>query len=126
MDNLVQRIVDICKQKKIPVSQLEKDLNFGNGYLNPKKVSDMKVGRLLEILDYLGVSIAEFLDQGNDQTQIIQSAMAQIKSVSPKVYQTILNGWALSEEENDLIELYRKADSHDKAVVLQILSRYKE
>ena len=39
---------------------MEKDLGFGNGYLNPKKVNDIKMGRLFAILDYLGVSRAEF------------------------------------------------------------------
>lgn len=60
MDSIIDRIRAICKEKNIPVSQLERDLGFGNGFLNPKKVDDIQTGRLFAILDYLGVSKAEF------------------------------------------------------------------
>ena len=56
----MEQIVEICKEKKIPISRLEKDLGYGNGYLNPKKVSDIKVTRLLEILSYLKMTPSEF------------------------------------------------------------------
>lgn len=32
MENIVERIVEICKAKGIPVSKLEKDLGYGNGF----------------------------------------------------------------------------------------------
>lgn len=60
--NIVQHVVDICRERGIAVSKLEKDLGFGNGYLNPKKVSDMKMQRLIEILNYLDISPNEFFD----------------------------------------------------------------
>jgi len=56
----MEQIVEICKEKKIPISRLEKELGYGNGYLNPKKVSDIKVTRLLEILSYLKMTPSEF------------------------------------------------------------------
>lgn len=59
-ENTVERIVEICKEKGIPVSRLEKDLGFGNGSLNPEKSTDVKSLRLFKILNYLGVSYEEF------------------------------------------------------------------
>lgn len=59
-ENTVEKIVEICKEKGIPVSRLEKDLNLGNGSLNPKKSNDIKSLRLFKILHYLGVSFEEF------------------------------------------------------------------
>ena len=57
MSTIVERIRDLCKQKKIAISRLEKDLNYGNGYLNPKKATTVDSKRLKEIADYLGVPI---------------------------------------------------------------------
>ena len=61
-DNVVERIVEICKLKGIPVSKMEKDLGFGNGSLNPAKASDIKSARLLKVLKYLNVSFEEFYE----------------------------------------------------------------
>jgi len=67
MESVIEKIRRICAEKGIPVSKLEEDLGFGNGYLNPKKVNDIKMGRLFAILDYLGVSKAEFF--GDDSLE---------------------------------------------------------
>ena len=39
MFNSVQFVRDICKERGIPVSQLERDCGFSNGYLNAKKLA---------------------------------------------------------------------------------------
>lgn len=57
----VERVRDICKQKRIPISRLEKDLGFGNGFLNPKKITDIPVERLVKIAEYFNMSIEEIL-----------------------------------------------------------------
>ena len=69
MDNVIDKIREICEQKNISVSKMEKDLGFGNGYLNPKKVNDIKMGRLFAILDYLGVSRAEFFGEDTAEAE---------------------------------------------------------
>lgn len=57
MPTMVETIRDLCKQKKIAISRLEKDLNYGNGYLNPKKATTVDSTRLKEIANYLDVPI---------------------------------------------------------------------
>lgn len=64
----VERIIEICKEKKIPISKLEKDLGYGNGYLNPKKIKDVKSNRLFEILDYLNMPQEEFFGKEKPAT----------------------------------------------------------
>lgn len=59
MENWIEKIRKLCDERNIPISQLEEELGFGNGYLNPKKVSDIKVNRLIKILDYIGISIED-------------------------------------------------------------------
>ena len=57
---VVEEVRAVCKEKKIPVMRLEKDLDFGNGYLNPKKCKDIPAMKLLEIANYLKVSVLRF------------------------------------------------------------------
>ena len=56
----VEKVLELCKRRSVAPSKVEKDLNFGNGYLNPKKVDDIKYTRLERILNYLGASWSEF------------------------------------------------------------------
>ena len=57
MFNSVQFVRDICQQRKIPISQLEKECGFSNGYLNPKKMIKLPYDRAQVIADYLGISV---------------------------------------------------------------------
>jgi len=59
----VDRIKHICKEKKIPVSKLEKDCGFGNGYLNSLAKGTLPADRLFKVAHYLGVSM-EYLQYG--------------------------------------------------------------
>lgn len=61
MFNSVQYVRDICQQRKIPISQLEKDCGFSNGYLNPKKMSKIPYDRAQMIANYLGISVNRIL-----------------------------------------------------------------
>lgn len=61
MFNSVQYVRDLCRERKIPISQLEKDCGFSNGYLNPKKMQKIPYDRALTIAQYLGVSADSIL-----------------------------------------------------------------
>lgn len=63
METVIDRIRATCRAKKIPVSKLERDLGFSNGYLNPKKAVSVSADRLFSIANYLGVSV-DFLRTG--------------------------------------------------------------
>jgi len=53
----VERIRMVCKSMGIKIAKLERDLHYGNGYLNPKKMASVSSQRLSEIADYIGVSV---------------------------------------------------------------------
>lgn len=55
MFNGVEYVREICKQRKIPVSLLEKECGFSNGYLNPKKNSKIPYERAILIAEYLNL-----------------------------------------------------------------------
>lgn len=68
MSTIVEAVREICKQKNIPVSRLERELGFGNGYLNPKKAKAISSDRLIQIAGYLGVSVDNILSLSDDET----------------------------------------------------------
>lgn len=53
----VERVKAICKERKIAISRLEKDLGFSNGYIGQLKKGVFPDDRLKMIADYFGVSV---------------------------------------------------------------------
>lgn len=54
--NTVEKIVEICKDRKIAISRLEKACGFSNGYIRGLKRGDMPSNKLAKVADFLGVS----------------------------------------------------------------------
>lgn len=67
MFNSVQYVRDICKERKIAISQLEKECGFANGYLNPKKISKISYDRAIVIADYLEIPVDDILNGPNNK-----------------------------------------------------------
>lgn len=61
----VELVKQICKDRKIPISRLEKDCGFANGYIRKLKEGKFPSDRLLIIANYLNLS-TEYLLTGND------------------------------------------------------------
>lgn len=57
----VEYVRDVCRRRKIPISTLEKDCGFANGYLNPKKVTKIPYDRAVLIADRLDVDVNNIL-----------------------------------------------------------------
>ena len=99
----VERVKSICKERKIPISRLERDLGYANGYIGQLRKGTFPNDRLVEIASYLGVSVSYLL--GTEQKE----------KPAP-------NGNGLSEEEIKFIEWYRsQASEKDKALVRMIV-----
>lgn len=64
--NSVERIKKICKEKRIPISHLEKDLGYANGYISQLKKGTFPADRLMEIAEYLQVSASYLLNGDTD------------------------------------------------------------
>lgn len=63
--NSVERVKAICKERRIPISRLEKELGYSNGYIGQLRKGVFPADRLKEIADYLELS-ADFLMTGNE------------------------------------------------------------
>lgn len=66
--NSVERVKKICKERKIPISKLEKDLGFANGYIGQLKKGSFPDDRLLAIANHLGVT-TNFLINGDEKLE---------------------------------------------------------
>lgn len=64
--NSVDRVKAICKERKIAISKLEKDLGFSNGYISQLRKGTFPADRLVLIADYLSVS-TDFLMSGEEK-----------------------------------------------------------
>ena len=66
--NTVERVKMICKDRKIPISRLERECGFANGYISQLKKDSIPADRLQIIASYLGMDIRDLLDvQTNEQ-----------------------------------------------------------
>lgn len=54
--NSVERVKTICKERKIPISKLEKDLGFANGYIAQLRKGTFPADRLALIAEYFSVT----------------------------------------------------------------------
>lgn len=64
--NSVERVKAICKERKIPISKLERDLGYSNAYISQLRKGTFPDDRLKEIAKYLNVSV-EYLMTGEEQ-----------------------------------------------------------
>ena len=63
--NTVERIKNICKERKIAISQLEKKCGFSNGYIGQLKKGSVPADRLKIISEYLDLTIDYLLGSEN-------------------------------------------------------------
>lgn len=63
--NSVERVKSICKERKIAISKLERELGFANGYIAQLRKGTFPADRLADIAAYLSVS-TEYLLTGED------------------------------------------------------------
>ena len=66
--NSVERVKTICKERKIPISKVERDLGYANGYIGQLKKGVCPADRLQDIAEYLGVS-SEYLLNGDEKEE---------------------------------------------------------
>lgn len=61
MFNSVEYVRNICKERGIAVSALEKACGFSNGYLNPRKMAKLPYDRAQAIAEYLELPVEQIL-----------------------------------------------------------------
>lgn len=126
----VDRVKIICKTRKIPISKLERELGFANGYIGQLKKGTMPAERLAAIAEYLDVSYEYLLnEEAMDPVPPEQST----RGMTPEEREAYYRGQyldekkekpadqladGLTEEEQEYIKWFRtKATEKEKALV---------
>ncbi len=108
--NSVERVKNLCKERGIPVSRLEKELGFANGYISQLRKGVFPSNRLVEIAEYFGVSI-DYLVNGTEETEKAPTQEGEREAdLSPAFFRLKqgLEPYDLSESDADfLVEVYK-------------------
>ena len=89
--NSVDRVKKICKERKIPISKLERELGFSNGYISQLKKGVFPSDRLILIANYLQVS-TEFLMNGVDDDGLTDKDNSDIARDMENIRSKLLSG----------------------------------
>ena len=79
----VDRVKAICKERKIPISKLERDLGYANGYIGQLRKGVFPANRMLEIATYLSIS-PDYLMTG-EETKKAPTETSERKDVLDEV-----------------------------------------
>lgn len=96
--NSVERVKSICKERKIPISKLEKDLGYSNGYISQLRKGVFPANRLTEIANYLELS-ADFIMTGENKPEYYLNE--ETAAIAQEIYE--------SKELRMLFDVSRKA-----------------
>jgi transcriptional regulator with XRE-family HTH domain len=74
--NTVERVRGICKERKIPISRLEKECGFANGYISQLRKGSFPDDRLGKISEVLGLPV-DYLRTGKEKELVL---LLQVRS----------------------------------------------
>lgn len=60
---LYNKIREICKSKKIPISKMEMDLGFARSSIGKWNENEPGIGKVQKVANYLGVPIETLLEE---------------------------------------------------------------
>lgn len=107
MFNSVEFVRQVCRERGIAISQLEKECGFSNGYLNPKKMSKLPYDRAQAIGKYLNLTPERILtgedpkEPGSEDIldQVDVAFYGDFKELDPEQKETIRDMVRLMREK---------------------------
>lgn len=94
--NTVERVISICKERKIPISRLEKECGMSNGYIKGLKKGTIPDDKLKKISEYLNLDL-EYLATGEEKHPI------PVPKMTDEYYKLISIYSILSETDRNYI-----------------------
>lgn len=115
----VEYIRNLCKQKGIAISKLEKDLGFSNGYLNPKKLDFVPYDRAIQIYRYLGGEIKLMTGTDEDLDAVVPYYLNDdAREMAQFLYE--------NPDYKVLFDASRKVSKKDLDTVKAIIDKFKD
>ena len=103
--DMKERVQELCKKNSISVSELEKTLGFGNGYISKLGQSTPNTSKIKLIADYFNVSI-DYIITGEEKHPI----------PVPK----------MTDEYYKLISIYSSLSETDRNYIMSLAERLKQ
>ena len=100
--DMKERVQELCKKNSISVSELEKTLGFGNGYISKLGQSTPNTSKIKLIADYFNVSI-DYIITGEEKHPI----------PVPK----------MTDEYYKLISIYSNLSETDRNYIMSLVER---
>ena len=88
--NSVEKVKALCKERKIPISRLEKELGYANGYIGQLRKGTFPNDRLVEIANYLNVPTA-YLTGEEQKNKPATPEGSELTEMQRKAVDMILN-----------------------------------
>ena len=93
-ENIVQRIIELCKNKQITIAYLERKANLGNGTIKRWNTSSPSIDKVFKIANMLDVSV-DYLYRGKENKRLVIGSK-DITNLTKEELRTI----------NDIIDFY--------------------
>lgn len=117
----VERIILICKERKIPLARLEKDLCFANGYMRKLKEGKIPADRLFSIAEYLKVSPEYLLTGQNSEKESISGKKYYFDDATAEKAQELFD----NPDMRILFDAARDSKPKDLQMAADLLERLK-
>lgn len=111
--NQVEKVKEMCKEKKISIHKLEMDCGFANGYISQLKKGVFPSDRLQKIADYFGVSVNYFIEL-QKVTTVEEPEIIKVE---------IPIGNTFTAEEKEFLNLFETASPEAREFVISTLKR---
>lgn len=119
---LKDKVENLCRDRGISVRQLEKIAGLKDRTIQHWDKSEPSGQKIYSVAKALNVPIEELLSVYSPDLERV----AYVQKLQMELEELKKSSAVLSAEESSLIQLFRKADAHDRIVIFQILSRYQE
>ena len=129
MFNSVQYVRDICEKENIPISRLEKDCHFSNGYLNPKKMTKISYDRAVVIAEYLNIPVENILNgPASNKTPVMELLTGKSRPLTPlesaiieQKQKNSPGSLETTERESKILEAFRTKTPAEQKAFLTLL-----
>ena len=98
--NIAEAILNLCDQKGIPQTVVEKELGWGRGSIGKMKTSSPTIKKIAEFCNYFGVTM-EYLLTGEDSPVPVRSV-------------------PLTDQERELLGIFRDMNREGKEKLLSL------
>lgn len=119
---LKEKVGNLCRERGMSIRQLEKAAGLKDRTIQHWDKSEPSGSKLQAVATALNVPIEELLSVYYPDLERI----AYTESLLMEIERLKKSSTVLTAEERILVDLFRKADEHDKVVIFQILSRYQQ